>query len=152
MPAEPGNDYARKFPTPEARQQLCTDWCEHIASGYSKTSFPLCNIKTIKSYIDQFPEDFPPEKIERAEAENLYWWEKTGMGGMLGKLPGFNAACWIFNMKNRHGWRDKTETAHTGAVGVSEISVAKAEEWFEQLRSGVDNKIPPANDDAAAAA
>ena len=44
-----------------------------------------------------------------AFAKNLLFWEKIGAAGMVGQIPGFNATVWIFNMKNRHRWRDRTE-------------------------------------------
>lgn len=46
------------------------------------------------------------DSIKKGEAKSLYFWEKTGMDGMMGKTKGFNAAVWIFVMKNRFRWRD----------------------------------------------
>lgn len=57
-------------------------------------------------------------------------------GGMLGKIDGFRDASWIFNVKNRLGWHNKSETTHTGVVGVSEIPADKAMEMWRDLRSG----------------
>lgn len=50
---------------------------------------------------------------------NLLFWEKAGTAGMAGKLPGFNAACWNINMKNRHDWREKKDVELSGAVSVN---------------------------------
>lgn len=45
------------------------------------------------------------------------WWEKAGRGMVMGADG--NATCWIFNMKNRFGWKDKTETEVTATVSQS---------------------------------
>jgi hypothetical protein len=37
-----------------------------------------------------------------------HWWEETGRDLARGKIEG-NSAVYIFNMKNRFGWRDKIE-------------------------------------------
>jgi len=42
--------------------------------------------------------------LELSEA----WWAKLGRAGAAGKHP-IQAATWIFNMKNRFGWKDKIE-------------------------------------------
>jgi hypothetical protein len=34
---------------------------------------------------------------------------KIGIAGVLGKIPNFNSAAWIFNMKNRFKWTDRHE-------------------------------------------
>jgi len=38
-------------------------------------------------------------------------WELIGMNGAKGEIQGFNAASWIFNMKNRYkdNFRDKID-------------------------------------------
>jgi len=38
------------------------------------------------------------------------WWERVGRGMATGDDG--NATVWIFNMKNRFGWRDKQEIDH----------------------------------------
>lgn len=53
--------------------------------------------------------------IERGSCAGLKFWETAGIDGMMGRIQNFNAASWIFNMKNRFGWRDKREL--TGADG-----------------------------------
>lgn len=55
----------------------------------------------------------------KGEAQNLIFWEKMGNAGTAGKLPGFNAAAWNINMKNRHDWREKKDVELSGSVGVN---------------------------------
>lgn len=47
------------------------------------------------------------EAVKEAEAISAVWWEKSGR--KLAIEGGGNSAIWIFNMKNRFGWRDKPE-------------------------------------------
>jgi transposase len=43
---------------------------------------------------------------KRFETASQLFWETAGLAGMTGKIKNFNAAVWIFNMKNRFKWRD----------------------------------------------
>lgn len=117
MPAPKGNSYAMKWPTPEARQELCRAFCDHMAAGYSIESFPDADRKTIRRYAQEFPKDFPPEKLDEAARRGRLEWEKIGKDGAKGEIAGFNATAWIFNMKNRAGWKDRTEVEAWGILG-----------------------------------
>jgi len=117
MAAAKGNAYAMKWPTAEDRQKLCADFCEHLAAGYSIESFPHADRKTIRRYAQEFPEDFPPEKLEEAARRGRLEWEQIGKDGAKGEIAGFNATAWIFNMKNRAGWKDRTEVEAWGILG-----------------------------------
>lgn len=44
------------------------------------------------------------------------WWEKLGRAGAAGKVD-VQPALWIFTMKNRFRWSDRTETELTGKSG-----------------------------------
>lgn len=44
------------------------------------------------------------------------WWERQGRKMSAGESEG-NATTWIFNMKNRFGWKDKTEMDHKSSDG-----------------------------------
>jgi len=48
-----------------------------------------------------------------------------GRSGAAGRITGFNPAAWIFNMKNRFGWRDKQEIEHTGEFAKIHIVLSK---------------------------
>ena len=59
--------------------------------------------------------------VKECKALCQVWWERTGRKMAGGEADG-NATVWIFNMKNRFGWKDKTETEHTGSVAVTQIT------------------------------
>ncbi|MBN9673468.1 hypothetical protein [Roseibium aggregatum] len=117
MPDEDDAADVLKWPTANARQKACAAFCAHIAAGYSIESFPDADRKTIRYYAEQFPEDFPPEKLETAARRGLMEWERIGKEGARGDLAKFNASAWAFNMKNRAGWRDRSEAEAHGIRG-----------------------------------
>lgn len=92
------------------KTEMCEQVIDHMAKGFSKEAtaahIGICE-DTLYDWIKTNPKF--SEAIKEGSLKSRLWWEKTGMGGMLGKLPGFSASTWIFNMKNRHGWADKTE-------------------------------------------
>ena len=85
---------------------------KHMKEGYSFAAF-AGRIGVARSalykWVDRYPE-FKAAKIEATEAA-LFFWERVGIEGLYmgGKDNPFNATVWIFNMKNRFGWRDKQE-------------------------------------------
>lgn len=56
--------------------------------------------------------------VKKAHDLCRVWWERHGRKMANGQAEG-NATVWIFNMKNRFGWADKTQTEHTGANGTA---------------------------------
>ena len=83
---------------------------DHMAKGLSFESFAAdCNTtkKTLYNWTELFPEFLNAKK--RGEEKCRRWWETLGTNLAAGKKKG-NAAVYIFNMKNRFGWRDKIET------------------------------------------
>ena len=66
-------------------------------------------------------EDFR-ETVKEAKALCEHWWEERGREMAMG-LDG-NSTVWIFNMKNRFGWKDKTELTGEGG-GPMVIEVVK---------------------------
>lgn len=95
--------------TEDQIRQLIAAYAEHRAEGYSKESFPDCDYRTIESHLEKNPGLQPEkEKIEQAERRGRFTWEKIGKDLATGKIEG-NATSYIFNMKNRYGWKDKHE-------------------------------------------
>lgn len=106
--APKGNKNALVAANPTERRALCLEYLQHVEMGLSDKSFPGCDIKTIKYYIEHFPEDFPLDEIERARRVRERNWELLGLAGSSGKVKGFNANSWKFNMQNRFGWRESS--------------------------------------------
>lgn len=115
MAAPKGNDYNVKWKTPEERKAVCKKYCKHLSQGLSEKSFPECDIKTIKRYVEDYPKDFPPDLIADAKRRGRLLWEKAGLDGMwMGNK--FNDRVWSFNMKNRYkeDWRDSHDITSGG--------------------------------------
>ncbi len=106
-----------KFPTPEKRKEMWQALCDHVSQGYSMKSFPVCDDETCWDYAEKFPDDCPWDELRVAQRKSLLFWERIGTAGATGKLEGFNATSWIFNMKNRAGWTDKIENTNQGPNG-----------------------------------
>jgi len=121
------------------------DYCEMLKTHMGKEGLSYeafagvigVSVETLYAWERSYPK-FSEAKRE-AFALNRVFWERIGAAGMAGKIPGFNATVWIFNMKNRHGWRDRIETENkhevSGSVNLNGAIVALVEE-FE--RSGSD--------------
>jgi hypothetical protein len=102
-----GNDYARKFNTKAKRARLLNAWDKHRSAGLSAESFELCHPQTFRKTAEDFPDEITPEKLQAIEARHKMFYERTGIDGMTGANPDFQATAWIFSMKAVCGWRDK---------------------------------------------
>ena len=83
------------------KPEYCDQMIEHLKEGYSKIAAAgLCGIcKTAMWRWEKKHPDFR-SAIKRGETLSQIWWEREGKKGMWhGKT--FNAAVWIFNMRNR---------------------------------------------------
>ena len=102
-----GNTNALRFKTPMERKAVCEEYCVHLKSGKTKRSFRIRD-NVMKDYLRRFPEDFPPETIEEAEAACAARWEENALAISDGRSEG-NPTMTIFGLKNIAGWRDKIE-------------------------------------------
>ena len=119
MGAPKGNNNSLKWKTPDARQKAFDEVCTHLEAGYSKTSFPLADWDTVEWYCENYPVDFPTERLKEAMRKHLLKWESIGVNGVNGEITGFNATAWIFNMKNRFraDWNDTVKNEFSGPDG-----------------------------------
>jgi len=105
------------------KKEYCKLLEKHLTDGLSFESFGgvvFVNRDTLYEWCKRHKE-FSDTKSRFINASRL-WWERLGQHGAAGKLPGFNAASWIFNMKNRFGWTDRQEVTHEGSEIKIEIS------------------------------
>lgn len=75
------------------------------------------NRATVNDWREKHPEF--SSAIKRGLEEAQAWWEQKGREATFGKVPGFNATSWIFNMKNRFAddWKDRQERDHVSSDG-----------------------------------
>lgn len=101
------------------RPEYCELLISHMESGLSFESFAGAigvTKQIIYDWLERHPEFLDAKKIADPKCQLFY--EKIGRSAMAGKIPNFNTAVWIFNMKNRFGWVDRLEQKHTGEVGI----------------------------------
>lgn len=92
------------------KKEFCERLIKHMEDGLSFEAFAGeigVAIDTVYNWNKKHPEFSEAKKIGTAKSQ--LFWEKMGRSGVVGKIPGFNTAAWIFNMKNRFNWRDKRE-------------------------------------------
>lgn len=110
-----GNPVGR--PT-DYRPEYCQQIIDYMAEGYSATAFAgsiRVSRSTITEWVDNFPEFSAAFKTGKAAC--AAWWEKTNRANAMAGTG--NAASCIFGLKNMapDEWREKMETAITGAGG-----------------------------------
>jgi hypothetical protein len=92
-------DYNKKY---------CNQIIRWMGQGNSITGFAGkigVSKDTIYEWIKVHPEF--SDSIKKGRAKTVKFLEQVGTLGMMGKIPNFNAAAWIFTMKNKLGWADK---------------------------------------------
>lgn len=103
----------RKIGRPTSyKPEYCNKLIEHMKKGYSFESFgAIANVNrdTLFEWA-KVHKDFSDAKRMATEHCRLFW-ETLGIMACQGFAKNFSAAAWIFNMKNRFGWRDKIEVS-----------------------------------------
>jgi hypothetical protein len=143
MSAPEGNTNGMKFKTPEDRKAHQEAYIAHVESGLSDECFPECDPQTLRKYVAEFPIDFDTEMIGQAQRNRRLFWEKAGTDGTMGKIEGFNASSWKFNMANRFGWAEKREDkvtlpkdGATGRAGLLRRRLFNSSAWMSWGRDG----------------
>lgn len=112
-------DYVFGRPT-KYRPEYCQGLIDHMSKGLSYETYSAtigtCR-ETLYAWEKAYP-DFLNAKKKAFEECNIFW-ERMGMHGVMGKIEGFNATMWIFNMKNRFKWTDRIESNVSANVNVT---------------------------------
>lgn len=102
------------------KKENCELLVDHMTKGLSYESFAGlvgvtrdCLYKWEKAHVE-----FGEAKRVGKE-KMLLLFERMGIQAMAGKIKGFNAATYIFTMKNKCGWSDKLDVEQT----ISEIKI-----------------------------
>lgn len=94
------------------RPEYCDMLIDHMSAGYSFESFSAI-VKTNRDTLFEWAKVHPAFSDAKRNAydENLLFWEKAGIENLrnYGKESSFNSTVWVFNLKNRHNWRDNRD-------------------------------------------
>lgn len=109
MAIKKSEKYSKKTKTPyRFKDEYCEALIKHMSKGLSINCFGATigvYRGTIYGWLRRY-EQFAEAK-EMGDQLYLLFWEKLGIEGVRGDIK-LNAPAWIFNMKNRFRWRDKT--------------------------------------------
>lgn len=85
-----------------------------------------------------FKESFS-DAIKRGYNRGRRFWESLGIEMSKGELTKGNFVTWIFNMKNRYGWADKTEVKNEHTfTNLQDLVAAAYAEQAKQSRRNAD--------------
>ncbi len=121
------------------KPEYCKKLLDHMEEGLSFESFgaiPEVSKQTLYTWTEKHAEFLDAKR--KGEIKSLLWWERQGKKGLWDETsygengkPEFkktlNSTVWIFNMKNRHKWRDR----HEIETQVAEVNPAV--EWLKKL-------------------
>ena len=85
-----------------------------MSKGFGFEEFASTLNDVSPALLYRWQQKFPDFREARNIGEGLCkaWWMNLARGASTGQIKNFNAAAWIFSMKNMFGWRDKNETRH----------------------------------------
>ncbi len=100
------------------------EMCEQVIAcgkkGMGKAEMAV-KIKVHHSTFNAWREEKPEfsAAVNEAVRQSQAWWERKGRKATFGKIDGYNATSYIFNMKNRfrEDWADRKQLEHTGKDG-----------------------------------
>ena len=115
------------------KAEYCEMLVKHMEEGLSFESFGAkANVSRDTLYTwEKKYEEFAEAK-KKGKTKCLEFWESMGRSGAAGKLPGFNAAAWIFNMKNRFMWRDRQDVVTTDLTEKKNITESDLEKILNE--------------------
>lgn len=97
------------------KKTYCKRLITWMSKGLSFESF-AGELGVARSSIYEWEKNFEEfsDAKEIGSAKSQALWEKMGIAGASGKLPGFQNGAWVFNMKNRFLWSNKQEITLVG--------------------------------------
>lgn len=139
MARRPNYSKSKTPKTSKYKDEYCEKLVEYMGQGNSFAAF-CAEIGTHRATVYRWVQSKPEFMEAKRKADEAYqkWWEDAGRAGMLGKIKNFNAAAWIFSMKNRFNWSDKSEIVDANQK--SEIDKMTDEELKEYVANVVDFK------------
>lgn len=110
------------------RPEYCKMLIEHMQSGLSFESFAAIadvHKETLYEWANVHPAFSEAKK--KGFSKNLLYMEKLGQQGMWNDKDGaqFNTTNWIFQMKNRHRWRDRHEVETVDKTDIEREKIKK---------------------------
>jgi transposase len=98
------------------KPEYCEALIKHMSEGLSFETFGAV-IGTCRDTVFRWVHEFPEFSDAKKMGDDIcqLWWERMGISGLWGSKDGsFNAAVYIFNMKNRFKWTDRSDLKITG--------------------------------------
>ena len=116
-----------------------------MSKGFSFESFGAV-AKTSKDTLYEWVKKYPEFADAKNEATSFcrMFWERLGVAAIIsrsehqGGSKSLNSAVWIFNMKNRFGWRDKQPDEVAEAT--VHVNLSDPEVIMEMLHRAKKNK------------
>lgn len=120
------------------KRKFCQIAYDLLSKGYSKEAL-AGNLGVSKQCLYEWVQahkDFG-DAVERGVSASQFFWEDLGMRGTQGQIKGFNPTAWMFNMKNRFGWAEKTDTSINQSPPIFVVTsyIKAAEEMKKQMIS-----------------
>lgn len=107
------------------RPEYCDDIIDYMSQGFSKEAY-AGKIRVSKHRIYDWMKKYKAFRhaVKQGEVGCQQHWEEIGHDMALAGQG--NAAIWIFNMKNRFGWRDRKDvTSDDKALKVDPLVIIK---------------------------
>lgn len=120
----------------------CDSLLSHMALGYSFESFAGrigVHRDTLYEWLKHHPEFSDAKKVGTEKSRLI--WEGMGLRAASGNAPkGFNAAVYIFTMKNKFKWTDRVELSSDpeNPMGVSPIERQKIDDILGNVSSIIE--------------
>lgn len=135
------------------KPEYCKDLIDHMSEGLSYESFAaVISVDRDTLYEwEKVHKEFSDAK-KAAFDVNLLFWERQGLDGLFNeteydekgrptKSKSINATVWIFNMKNRHRWRDKQpDEADTVVNNISSLSDDELDQMIDEKMKALEKK------------